>query len=45
MRMIILHDVIEAINNSPLSEGWLVGGVVERGCGEYHGCRVEFHRW
>ncbi len=29
--MIILHDVIEAINNSPLSEGWLVGGVVERG--------------
>ena len=31
MRMIILHDVIEAINNSPLCEGWLVGGVVERG--------------
>jgi|GEM_PF-1770280 len=29
--MIVLHDVIEAINNSPLSEGWLVGGVVERG--------------
>jgi hypothetical protein len=29
--MIILHDVIEAINNSPLCEGWLVGGVVERG--------------
>jgi len=31
MKMIILHDVIEAINNNPLCEGWLVGGVVERG--------------
>lgn len=29
--MIILYDVIEAIKNSPLCEGWLVGGVVERG--------------
>lgn len=29
--MIILHDVIEAINNSTLKEGYLVGGVVERG--------------
>ena len=29
--MIVLHDVIEAINNSPIYEGWLVGGVVERG--------------
>lgn len=29
--MIVLQDVIESINNSPLCEGWLVGGVVERG--------------
>jgi hypothetical protein len=29
--MIILHDVIEAINKSQINEGWLVGGVVERG--------------
>jgi len=29
--MIILRDVIEAINKSHLREGWLVGGVVERG--------------
>lgn len=29
--MIVLQDVIKAINNSPLCEGWLVGGVVERG--------------
>lgn len=31
MRMIILRDVIEAINKSQINEGWLVGGVVERG--------------
>lgn len=29
--MIVLQDVIEAVSSSPLSEGWLVGGVVERG--------------
>ena len=29
--MIVLQDVIEAINSSPICEGWLVGGVVERG--------------
>jgi ATP-dependent DNA ligase len=29
--MIVLQDVIEAIKNSPICEGWLVGGVVERG--------------
>ncbi len=31
MKMILLHDVIETIKNSSLSDGWLVGGVVERG--------------
>jgi hypothetical protein len=29
--MIVLRDVIEAVNKNPLCEGWLVGGVVERG--------------
>ncbi len=29
--MIVLQDMIEAVASSPLCEGWLVDGVVERG--------------
>lgn len=29
--MIVLQDVIEAVSSSNLCEGWIVGGVVERG--------------
>ena len=29
--MIVLREVLEVINKSHINEGWLVGGVVERG--------------
>ncbi len=29
--MIVIDEVIEAVVNSPICEGWIVGGVVERG--------------
>lgn len=36
--MIVLDEVIEAIVNNPICEGWIVGGVVERGWSNRDAC-------